>query len=73
MGFGIGDDNGPPGWGDSDSWGGPDNGVDLMEHINGAPVKSSGVSEDAYLALTIIGALVVLWLLGGLVFKNSRM
>lgn len=72
MAFGTGEP-GPVGWGNADSWGGPDNGIDLMNHIDGTPSKQRGVSEDAYLALTIIGALTLLWLLGGIVFKNNRM
>lgn len=62
-------------FGDSDSWGGPVDGIDVMNHITGsanAVAKSTGISEDGYAFIIMILALAGLWLLGGVVFKSVR-
>lgn len=62
------------GYGDADAWGGPQNGIDVMNHIGdvGTP-KSYKVPSDVYMFLMIVGAVVTLWLLGGVFFKNARL
>lgn len=75
MSFGIGSlQTAVAGYGDADSWGGPVNGVDILQHsgIDTDSVKAQK-SVDFCMFLTIIGALVLLWVLGGLVFKNARL
>jgi len=78
MGFGIGTS------GDrsfdlvegSDSWGGPQNGVDIQGQLNVPSVSTrfgGSLSVDTYLFLIIMGALALLWLFGGVLFKNARM
>jgi hypothetical protein len=60
----------------SDQWGGPMNGIDLQGHaqVPGVSTKWHGnLSVDTYLFLIMMGALALLWLLGGVVFKNARM
>lgn len=73
MSWGTGAD--VPGYGDADSWGGPANGIDVMEHISADAKhgKSANIASDTYMFIVIIGALGVLWLLGGVVFKNARL
>lgn len=63
-------DFGPgPGWPGS-----PMNGVDVASHLGDAvQTKSSKISEDGYLAMIILTALGILWLLGGVVFKSAKM
>ena len=63
-------------YGDADSWGGPDNGIDVASHMGdvGANLgKKQRVSEDGWLAIYILGALAILWLLGGVGFRKVRM
>lgn len=73
MGYGTGT-SADIGWGDPDSWGGPDNGIDVQTHLGlvDGTVKQYRMSEDAWLAIIIIGSLVTLWLLGGVAFKSFR-
>jgi hypothetical protein len=72
MSFGIGQDR-TVGYGNADTWGGPMNGVDLESHIgNVIPIRKHRVSEDGYMAIIILGALVALWVLGGIAFKGRR-
>lgn len=77
MAFGIGTRGdvsfGPDG---SDTWGGPLNGVDVTDHQGTGAVSTSwhaNLSVDTYVFLLIMGALAMLWLLGGVVFKNARL
>jgi hypothetical protein len=73
MSWGIGTQT-DVGYGDADSWGGPVNGVDVMEHISGVKrAKHANMSSDAYMFGIIIVALALLWLLGGVVFKSARL
>lgn len=69
--FGIGG-TGDVGWGDSDSWGAPQGGVDLTAHAGIKTNVFNRVSEDHYLALIILVALGLLWLFGGVIFKSAR-
>lgn len=61
-------------FGEADSWGGPMDGIDVIEHVGSslAPSKTSRVSEDTYMFFIIVGALACLWLLGG-VFRSARL
>lgn len=62
------------GYGDADGWGGPDDGVDVLNHIGvDSQGKTYKVPSDVYMFLMVIGALAVLWFLGGVVFKNARL
>lgn len=73
MSWGIGA-QGDVGYGDADSWGGPVNGVDVMEHIAGVKrAKHADMSVDTYMFIIIMVALGILWLLGGVVFKSARL
>jgi hypothetical protein len=61
------------GYGEADSWGGPENGVDIQAGLGGVEAKASArISQDTYTFLVIAGALVVLWTLGGTVFRKVR-
>lgn len=72
-GFGIGTP-GPVGYGDADSWGGPADGIDIMQGIGDIKMKrSANVASDTYLFMVIAICLVALWLLGGVAFKSARM
>lgn len=72
-GFGIGTP-GPVGYGDADSWGGPADGIDILNGIDGVKKKASAsIASDTYLFITIALCLVALWLLGGVAFKSARM
>lgn len=60
--------------GDSDSWGGPENGIDTINHM-GMGVASSARAQrnpDVYMFFTIVGAVVILWLLAGVVLKSAK-
>lgn len=78
MAFGIGTRGdvsfGPDG---SDTWGGPMNGVDVTAHDGNARAVNTAwhanLSVDTYLFLLMMGALALLWLLGGVAFKNARL
>jgi hypothetical protein len=76
MGFGPNDEFSYSGenYGSPDAWGGPMNGVDVLNHLPGVTQTStSRVPEDTYMFLIIIGALATLWLLGGVAFKHARL
>lgn len=61
------------GYGQAGSWDSPDNGVDLAVHMPGIGQGKTGkVSSDAYLAITVLVALGILWVLGAVVFKSAR-
>ena len=75
MAFGIGT-RGDVGYGDPQSWGGPDNGVDLAGHADLGPIKTgfgANLSVDGWVFLMMIGALALLWLFGGVIFKNVNL
>jgi hypothetical protein len=73
MSFGIGLSQ-VPGYGDADSWGGPADGIDVQQGIGNVEQKRSAkVPSDTYMFLVVVGALGVLWLLGGVAFKSARM
>lgn len=56
--------------GDADTWGGPMNGVDLVEESGADPVKEYRMSPDLWAMLIILGAIGGLWFLGGIVFRK---
>lgn len=59
--------------GDSDSWGGPMNGVDLTAEAGvsiGGSRWHSRMTIDLWTVVIVLGALALLWLLGGVVFKR---
>lgn len=73
MGFGTNEAY-VTGYGEADSWGGPMDGVDVVQHL-GSSVQmkpTSRVSEDTYMFFMIIGALALLWVLGG-AFRSARL
>lgn len=74
MAFGVGTSR-DIGYGDAESWGGPANGVDVLDHISGDTRhgRTANVSSDTYMAIVILTALALLWLLGGVIFKNARL
>lgn len=72
MSFGIGN-LGPVGYGEADSWGGPADGVDLVEQAAGELVGGDDYSGDRWLFVIIIGSLAILWILGAGVFRSARM
>lgn len=75
MGFGRGmQDLLVQGPGDSDSWGGPENGIDLIRHMgsDGAVGARAQRNPDTMMFLTIVGAVVILWLLAGVVLKSAK-
>lgn len=58
---------------DSDSWGGPQNGVDMIAEAGiqaGANSWHSRMSIDLWSMLIILGSLALLWILGGVVFRR---
>lgn len=61
-------------YGQADNWGGPDNGIDLVGQIGTVDTasKTYKISEDGWLAIFIVTALVLLWLLGGVAFRGHR-
>lgn len=63
------------GYGDADSWGGPANGIDVLNHISSDAKhgRTANVASDTYMFMVIIGSLALLWFLGGVVFKNARL
>lgn len=73
MSFGIGTPS-AVGYGDADSWGGPADGIDVMEGIGEVQQKTSArISPDKYLFVIIVLALVALWVLGAGIFRSARM
>lgn len=59
--------------GDSDSWGGPMNGVDLDMQAGVALGNNrwhSRMTVDLWSLIIIFGALLTLWVLGGVVFRR---
>ena len=58
---------------DSDSWGGPMNGVDMVAQAGveaGGNSWHSRITIDLWSLIIILGALAVLWVLGGVVFRR---
>lgn len=59
--------------GDSDSWGGPQNGVDIDAQM-GVGVAGSRwdtrITIELWTLVIILGALGILWLMGGVVFRR---
>jgi len=58
---------------DSDTWGGPLNGVDMVAQAGldvGNSSWHSRLSIDSWTLMIILGALAVLWLMGGVVFRR---
>lgn len=74
MSWGTGNDT-ASGYGDADSWGGPADGIDVLNHIasDAKHGKSANVGSDTYMFIVILSALGLLWLLGGVIFKNARL
>lgn len=72
MSFGIGDGDTVAGYGSvQEGWqGAPYDGVDLLDHALVSAPWHARIPSDTYLFMIIIGALVVLWLLGGVAFKS---
>lgn len=61
------------GWGSADAWSGaPADGVDVMSHANIGTKWHQNLSTDTYMFLIMLGALALLWILGGLVFKTAN-
>lgn len=61
------------GYGDADSWGGPQDGIDILQGIGEVRAKPSArISQNTYIFLIMLGALVALWLMGGVFFRNVR-
>jgi len=59
--------------GDSDTWGAPNNGVDLQAEAGiqvGAGKWHARMTSDLWSMVIILGALAALWILGGVVFRN---
>lgn len=59
--------------GDSDTWGGPQNGVDLVAEAGvgiGGSHWHSNMTIDSWTIVIVLGSLGLLWLLGGVVFKR---
>lgn len=58
---------------DSDSWGGPMNGVDMVAQAGvqaGNNSWHSRITIDLWSLIIIVGALAGLWILGGVVFRR---
>ena len=58
---------------DSDSWGGPMNGIDMTAQAGvdiGGNSWHSRLSIDLWCLLIILGSLMALWVLGGVVFRR---
>ena len=58
---------------DADTWGGPMNGVDLEAQAGisaGNSSLSSRISVDLWTLIIIVGALALLWLMGGVIFRR---
>lgn len=74
MSWGIGS-TGDIGYGDADSWGGPVNGIDVLNHVSSDAKhgRTADISSDAYMFGVIMFCLGLLWLLGAVVFKNARL
>lgn len=71
MSFGIGDGDYVENYGNSEDWGGaPGDGVDMLSQGMVNVPWHARIPSDTYLFGIIIGALVVLWLLGGVAFKS---
>jgi hypothetical protein len=63
------------GYGDPGAWSGEAmDGVDLVSHATDdlSQIKNHLLSEDQCIALMMLVALGLLWLLGGVVFKSAR-
>lgn len=59
--------------GDSDTWGGPMNGVDMTAQAGVDIGKSSWhtrMTVDLWTLIIIFGALTVLWVMGAVVFRR---
>lgn len=56
--------------------GSADTGINLDGHLTGNPIPQAGISANVTVGhtwLIIVGAVALLWLLGGTVFKSVRM
>lgn len=59
--------------GDSDSWGGPLNGVDVSANAGVSVGNSSWhsrVTVDLWCLIVIFGSLALLWVMGGVIFRR---
>jgi hypothetical protein len=59
--------------GDSDSWGGPMNGVDMTAQAGvdvGGSSWHSRLTVDSWTLIVILASLAVLWLMGAVVFRR---
>jgi hypothetical protein len=74
MAWGIGDGDGVQNYGNVQAgWqGAPYDGVDMQDQALVMMPWHAKVPSDTYLAMLILGALAVLWLLGGVAFKSVR-
>lgn len=74
MSFGYGDNDGVENYGNvQEGWqGAPYDGVDMLDHSLVDTPWHARIPSDTYLALMIVGALVALWLLGGVAFKSAN-
>jgi hypothetical protein len=54
---------------------GSSNGIDTSIHSTGNPIPQlvGGGANVGHTVLILVGALAILWILGGVVFKNVRM
>ena len=61
-------------YGDAESWGGPQDGVDILQGIEGTATKkkSAAIAKDTYTFIIIVIALALLWVMGGTIFRNAR-
>ena len=72
MSFGRGTDM-DVGYGDPEAWGGPMDGVDIIQQIGNVEQKGSArVSKDTYTFLIVLFAIILLWMMGGVVFRKVR-
>lgn len=74
MSWGIGTDE-PTDYGSDQAWGNASlNGVDVIDHVGDQVTKSvsARIPVDTYAALVMIGALALLWLLAGVLFKSVK-
>ena len=73
MAYGIGSGMDEMLVGDSDSWGGPMNGVDLEASAGvslGGNKWHTRMTVDLWSLIIIVGSLALLWVLGGVVFRR---
>lgn len=71
MAWGIGSGDSVSNYGTVEGWqGAPMDGVDVLDHALVSTPWHAKIPSDTYLFLVIIGALGVLWLLGGVAFRS---